>query len=60
MAEKKPRRDPRDRPLKPEPRLSLKPLNVDDALKAILQVPPMPKGWKPPSGEDGSGEQDKD
>jgi hypothetical protein len=43
MAEK-PRRDPDDQPpVAPDKKLSLWPLSVEEAVGAILQVPPMPK-----------------
>lgn len=48
----KPRRDPKDRPLRPDTRLSLAPLSVEEAVKAILQVPPMPKGDEPAEGKE--------
>lgn len=51
MAEK-PRKDPNDRPPRPETRLSLRPLSVEKAAEAMLQIPPMPKGWKPDQDED--------
>lgn len=47
MDEQKSRRDPNDRPIHPETRLSLKPLTVKQAADALLRTPPMPPGWKP-------------
>lgn len=43
MADKKPRRDPNDRPLKSDKRISLAPLDFEQALKGLLQAGPHPK-----------------
>jgi hypothetical protein len=39
----KPRRDPNDRPLKSDKRVSLAPLSFEEALGGILQAGPHPK-----------------
>jgi hypothetical protein len=49
-----PRRDPNDRPLKPDKRVSLAPLDFEQALKGLLQAGPHvePEDGAPESAED--------
>lgn len=47
MTEKNPPRDPKDRPLKTDKRVSLAPLDFEQALGGILRAGPHPKGDEP-------------
>ena len=47
----KPRRDPSDRPLKNDKRVSLAPLDFEQALGGILQAGPHPKDDEPEPAE---------
>lgn len=56
MARKKnpdePRRNPNDRPLKSDKRVSLAPLDFEQALKGLMAAGPHPPGDEPESVED--------
>lgn len=52
MSEHKPRRDPNDRPLKSNKRVSLAPLDFEQALGGILAAGPHPKDDEPELPED--------
>lgn len=43
LSDKKPRRNPNDRPLRSEKKVSLAPLSFEGALKGLLQAGPHPQ-----------------
>lgn len=52
MSTERPRRDPKDRPLKNDKRVSLAPLDFEQALGGILRAGPHPKDDESEEAED--------